>query len=242
MYHALLLDLDDTLLGNQADTFIPAYFNALGRALAHLVPPDDLLQMVYQASRYMEANDGSGTTTQEAFATAFKPVNGLTWRELKPQFMRFYREDFPKLRSVTQPRPAARHLIAWANQQAIDVVIATNPFFPRIAVEERLAWAGIPVTEFDYALVTTYENMLATKAHPAYYHQVIEHLGLAPETCLMAGDDWELDIVQAERAGLATYWIADPAATHPTPHASPVGQGHLSDLWDGIQEGTILFT
>jgi FMN phosphatase YigB (HAD superfamily) len=112
----------------------------------------------------------------------------------------------------------------------LDVIVATNPLFPRPPIEQRLAWADLAVTEFDYTLVTSYEVMHATKAHPAYYREILTLIGRPPEACLMVGDHWEWDIARAAEVGISAYWITDhtekPAAALPL-----VGQGSLKDLW-----------
>jgi FMN phosphatase YigB (HAD superfamily) len=114
------------------------------------------------------------------------------------------------------------------------VAIATNPMFPRIAVEERLAWAGVPVEQFDYALVTTYENMHATKSHLAYYREILEKLGRRSGECLMVGDNWKMDIVPASAVGLQAYWVTEESKL-PSPSTSLVGRGTLADLWAEVQ-------
>jgi beta-phosphoglucomutase-like phosphatase (HAD superfamily) len=100
--------------------------------------------------------------------------------------------------------------------------------------------------------VTCYENMHATKAHPAYYREILAQLGRQPDECLMVGDHWDWDITQAASVGIPVYWIAEPDASPPSllPHStSPslparrrdekgvlVGQGTLTDLWDWIKK------
>ena len=241
MLKAILFDLDDTLLGNSMETFIPAYFGVLARWVAHLIPADRLVAELMRGTQAMSANDGTGPTNEEAFAALFYPALGYEEAELRPIFERFYAEEFPKLRSLTQPVPQARPLIEWAFERGLQVAIATNPLFPRTAIEQRLAWAGVPVTEFDYALVTTYDNMHATKAHPAYYREILERLGRQPEECLMVGDDWEMDMAPAASVGVPIYWVTRPGGTLP---AIPplgegermggvlIGQGSLGSLWD----------
>ncbi|MFQ6101660.1 MAG: HAD family hydrolase [Anaerolineae bacterium] len=209
MFKAILFDLDDTLLVNSMDTFIPAYIQALARHVAYLIPPERLISELLRATRAMEANDGTGPTNKEAFAAVFYPALGYDLDELQSIFDRFYAEEFSKLRALTRPVPEARPLIAWAFERGLQVAIATNPMFPRSPIEQRLEWAGVPVTEFDYALVTSYENMHATKAHPAYYREILAQLGRQPDECLMVGDDWERDIAPAGSVGIPGYWIAE---------------------------------
>ena len=80
MLKAILLDLDDTLLTNPMTKFIPAYFQALSAYMAHLVPPERLLEELMRGSNAMEANAGTGSTNEEAFAAhPYQP------RELRPE-------------------------------------------------------------------------------------------------------------------------------------------------------------
>jgi FMN phosphatase YigB (HAD superfamily) len=126
----------------------------------------------------------------------------------------------------------------------LQVAIATNPMFPRTAVEQRLDWADVPVTEFDYALVTSYEIMHATKANPAYYHEIIERLARQPRECLMVGDDWERDMLPAASIGIPIYWLTRPDDTLlPIPPFEQrkggvlIGQGTLGSLRDWVSAG-----
>jgi FMN phosphatase YigB (HAD superfamily) len=237
MLKAILFDLDDTLLGNPMDIFIPVYFQALTRSVAHLIPPEHLIAGLLRATNVMDANDGGGLTNQEAFAAAFFPALGHERATLEPIFDQFYAKEFSKLQSLTRQLPEARSLVEWAFERGLQVVIATNPFFPRTAIEQRIEWAGVPVTEFDYALVTTYEIMHATKSHLAYYHEILNRLALQPGECLMVGDSWENDIVPAAAVGISTYWIAEPDIPLPTRDVTPVGQGRLADLWAWVEAG-----
>lgn len=235
MLEAILFDLDDTLLGNAMETFVPAYFQALTRHVAHLIPPEQLIAELMSATHAMDANDGSGPTNEETFAAAFYPAVGRDRNKLEPIFEQFYVNEFPKLQPLTRARPEARPLVEWAFERGLQVVIATNPLFPRLPIEQRLDWAGVPVTEFDYALVTFYEDMHATKSHPAYYREILARVGRQPDECLMVGDNWKWDIVQAASVDIPTYWIAEPGEAYPTGDATPIGQGTLADLWEQIR-------
>ncbi len=230
MLRALLLDLDDTLLDNPMSTFIPAYFAALTDYVRGHVEPAVLEAALWRGMAAMEANDGTGPSNEEAFATVFFPALGRERSELEPVFDRFYAESFPELRRLTAPRPEASRLVRWARSRAMPVVIATNSVFPAVAIEERLRWAGVPAETSAFALVTSYEVMHATKSTPAYYREIVARLGVQPDECLMVGDDPLLDIASAAAAGIPGFWVS---AAGPRPGfggASPVAEGTLADL------------
>jgi FMN phosphatase YigB (HAD superfamily) len=246
MLQAILFDLDDTLLSNSMETFIPAYFQALTRWVAHLIPPARLIAELMRATDAMTANDGTGFTNEQAFAAAFYPAVGHDPDELRPIFERFYVEEFPRLRSLTERRPEARLLVGWAFERGLQVAVATNPIMPRLAIEQRLEWADVPVTEFDYALVTVYEDMHATKSHPAYYREILTRLGRRPDECLMVGDDSQRDIAQAASVGIPAYWVVEPGGTplppsftEKTEGSALVGQGTLAKLWEWVRSGDL---
>ncbi|MCG2766946.1 MAG: HAD family hydrolase [Anaerolineae bacterium] len=234
MFKAILLDLDDTLLSCSMDIFFPAYIGYLTRYVAHMIPPEVFVPELTRATREMDANDGTGTTNEAVFSASFYPAVGYEPDELVPLFERFYAEEFPKLRALTQRRPEARFLVEWAFERGYQVAIATNPFFPSFPVEQRLEWAGVPVTDFDYALVTSYETMHATKAHPAYYREILARLGRQPHECLMVGDHWDWDVVPPVSLGISAYWIASDGDAPPDDSVPLAGHGTLADFWEWV--------
>lgn len=213
MLKAILFDLDDTLLANKMDSFLPHYFKLLeGYAAAFLNLPH-FLQHMLASTKVMMSNTDPALTNREVFWHAFQQQTGLNPPDIEPYFDHFYREKFPALRSVTQPVAGAKEAIEWALAQNLQVVIATNPMFPRIAIEERLRWAELPVEQYPFALVTVYEEMHATKPNRAYYEEILRHIGCQPEQTLMVGDDWQNDMEPAMALGLATFWVTDGQGT-----------------------------
>ena len=238
-FKALLLDLDDTLLGNAMETFIPAYFRALTDFITEIQPPERLIEQLLIATRTMDGNDGTGPSNEEVFCSAFFPALGAPREELEPRFERFYAEAFPRLRPLTSPRPAAPRIVEWARQRHLQVVIATNPMFPRTAIEQRMEWAGVGVDRYSYDLVTSYENSHATKSCSAYYREILDVLERRPEECLMVGDNWDWDIACAAEVGIPGYWIAEKDVPRPSAGIPVVGQGMLDDLCESAHSGSL---
>jgi HAD superfamily hydrolase (TIGR01662 family) len=185
--------------------FLPPYFAALGRCMAQFVAPDKLVPMLLVATRAMMADQDPHVTNQQAFNAHFFAALGYPEAEVRPTIRAFYEEEFPALRQYTQARPQARPLVQALFERGYQVVIATNPMFPRRAIEHRLGWAG--VADFPFALITSYENAHFCKPNPRYYQEILDHLACRPQDAIMVGDDWENDIQPAVRVGLHTYWI-----------------------------------
>jgi FMN phosphatase YigB (HAD superfamily) len=236
MIKAVLFDLDDTLLGNDMERFIPPYFSMLGDHVASRYPKEKFLKALLAGTDAMITNQDTAVSNRDAFWQTFEQLTGQGVNELEDHIKIFYKEQFPRLQHVTEFRPIAADLIRTCFEQKWQVVIATNPLFPRIAIEHRLAWAGVPVTEFPYALVTDYENMSATKPHLAYYEQILQRLGCGAETAVMIGNDWVNDIEPAAALGMQTYWVTDNRDNPPDP-SLVTAYGSLADLHQHLQAG-----
>lgn len=236
MIQAVLFDLDDTLLGNNADLFVPAYFKLVSEFSAELISPDDFLAALLSSTKATIDNVDLAVTNYEAFWNAFTAKTGLQGADVARFFERFYAEKFADLRPYTQTRPSARPLVQNCFDRGLQVVVATNPLFPQVAIEQRLAWAGVPVTDFDYAFVTTMENSHATKPHLGYYQEILDTIGCAPRNAIMVGDDWVNDIEPAANLGLATFWVADETAEAPDLTLIN-GRGSLDNFYQELQAG-----
>jgi FMN phosphatase YigB (HAD superfamily) len=210
---AVLFDLDGTLLDIDIDDFLRVYFARLGPAVAELLGVSDAksaLESVLDATQSM-AEPHPGLTNQEAFNQRFAELTGHELgNEQSAAFLtRFYEEVFPTLRGGIGAHEGARACVKTALDLGLKVAIATNPIFPAAAIRERIRWAdldGLPVH-----VVTTYENMHATKPHPAYFLEVAEKLGVAPREALMVGDDRFLDLPAAD-VGMRTFFVGDGPA------------------------------
>lgn len=61
----------------------------------------------------------------------------------------------------------------------------------------------------------------AAKPDPGIFHAACERLGVAPQHVLHVGDDPEMDVLGARRAGLRTAWLNRNDATWNHPHDLP---------------------
>lgn len=224
---AILFDLDGTLLDSNMENFLPRYFERLSArvAEAQIAPPKAFVAHLLAATEHMVANDGRATN-EALFAEAFYPFAGHGRATLEPIFRNFYAVDFPLLRDLTARKPEARPVVQLALALGYRVAIATNPLFPETAIRQRMAWAD--VADFPYHWVTTYENSHACKPNLRYFDEVAERLGVAPEACLMVGDE-AMDMVAA-RTGMTTFLVPGPATNLDCSVPEPAYRGALSDL------------
>ncbi len=201
---AILFDLDGTLLPLEFNEFIPYYFQMLNEKFRHIFPHGNLPDLVAASTEKMVHNDGTRSNS-DAFWEDFASRTGLSRTSLEPVFDDFYRHDFNALRRNTRTWPNAAATVNAVRMAGLGIVLATNPVFPRLAIEHRLSWAGLDVASFDF--ITDYENMRYAKPNPGYYTQITEEMAVAPGECLMVGNDVGLDLAPARAAGMVTFMV-----------------------------------
>ena len=207
MLDAILFDLDGTLLPMDYEVFTKGYLDLLAEAVApYGYKKDQLLGAMWKGVGAMIKNDGKETNKDVFWRVFFGLLGENSYNDI-PKFDEFYSNGFHKAKAFTQPNEMAKALVLAARTKAKKVILATNPFFPRVAVKARLEWCGLSLEDFDY--ITEYENSSYCKPNPKYYTEICEKLGLRPENCMMIGNNMQEDIVASKLLGMRTYLIED---------------------------------
>ena len=223
----VLFDLDGTLLPMDMNEFIKAYFGGLARRLApHGYEPQKLIDSIWQGTAAMVQNNGN-VTNEERFWQGFETAYGKSARADEEHFAAFYREDFDNVSASCGYTPAAREIVDTVKACGLRTALATNPIFPAMATERRIAWAGLSTSDFE--LYTTYENSRFCKPNPNYYLDVMHALGVCPEECLMVGNDVAEDMV-AEKLGCRVFLLTDCLINSKNADISAYPNGSYEDL------------
>lgn len=202
MLEAVLFDLDDTLVIADNDALMKEYFTRVAGLFAGVVAPRRLQQQIVDSTLYVLNSPDGHSTALELFADHFFTRLELPV-DMSP-FMEFYAGEYGELGRFTRPAPAAKEAVEFVLALGLKVAVATNPVFPRVAVERRLGWAGLE--GIPWHLVTTAESMRYCKPHPQYFADVAGQLGVPPQACLMVGNDPHNDM-PAAGAGMRTYLV-----------------------------------
>ncbi len=225
-----LFDLDGTLLPVEMDFFLKHYMDALAGSFARVMPraafDKALLGATFETINNMDPSIGN----LDAFAAAFTRRSGLAWDKVWPTIRRYYVEVYPDLRRHIPDGADARDVVRRCIDGGWDVVLATQPLFPEIAVRERMRWCGID--SLPWKFVSTLDNMHFCKPHLEYYREVLDAAGLDPLRCVMIGNDMQEDMV-AKRLGMKTFLVEDHLIDRGE-DLLPDARGKLADVPESI--------
>ena len=233
MITTILFDLDGTLLPMDEELFIKTYLGGLVQTMVpHNYEPNQLVKTIWKGMQAMVQNDGS-KTNEQVFWDVYASVYGDDKRKDVDTFADYYNAHYVQTKNACGFNEKVPPMIAILQQRGLNVVIATNPFFPRVATRQRIQWAGLDPDSFK--LFTTYENSRHCKPNLDYYRDILQQLGVEPSECIMVGNDAQEDMIASE-LGIKVFLLTDNLINK---HNLPIDnypQGNVDDLVDFLNE------
>lgn len=231
--NTILFDLDGTLLPLDMEEFTQAYFTQLANKLSDHINPKELPKLIWASTKYMISDTNPDKTNKEAFFEDFKTRINNDIELLNPILDEFYNKDFKQLKDVVYPSDLSKKIIDKLKTKNFDLVIATNPLFPKEAIYHRIQWAGLD--KDDFRLITTYEEMHYCKPNPKYYQEILQKIDKTSDEVMMVGNDEYEDMI-ASKLGIKTYLIEDYKIDRENNRIEPDYRGNLKDFYEFIKE------
>ncbi|MEX2103791.1 MAG: HAD family hydrolase [Bacilli bacterium] len=236
---ALCFDLDGTLLQMDTEHFIESYMKSLSEHMAPIIKPEDLNRWLWASTKEMIMNNDSTKTNEEVFGVHFLSQCKMDRDTVWPHLDEFYSSKFSLLKQYTEPSPISRQVVQTALDEGYKVIIATNPVFPRVAIQERMKW--IEIDDLPIVWVTVYEEAHHCKPKPGYYKEIAAKVNVLPEECVMIGNDMQEDMV-ASTIGMKTYLVTNHILDHGQPTYVVDEKGTIEELYTSIKNRTGLFS
>ena len=193
MIKNILFDLDGTLLNMDQDKFLELYMLSLyNYSKEEYKDVYELIDLIKKGV-YLMVNNNGKLTNEEVFYNHFKSFHKDNTDALLKKYEEYYNSDFIITKESTSLKKVAPLLIKELKEKGYNLILATNPIFPRIATLNRIKWAGLDPNDFMY--ISTYENSHYSKPNIKYYEEILNKLNLNKEECLMIGNDTNEDYV-----------------------------------------------
>jgi len=204
-FNTVLFDLDGTLLPINGEAFEAIYFKGLSSYFLDKYEPKEFIKLIWTATKAMVL-DTSSKTNEEAFMDALQALvnEDITW--MQERFNQFYLNEFDQIKIAVTPNPSIQEAVKLLKEKGYRLIIATNPMFPKIAIEKRIEWTGCDRNDFEY--VTSFEKNHYCKPQLKFYEEVLSDLDLDASQCLMVGNDINEDMI-VSKLNMSTYLITN---------------------------------
>lgn len=203
--NTILFDLDGTLLSIDMKDFERIYYKSLSESFKDLISPEEFMKILYQAVITMVKNT-EHRTNEEVFMEAMKEHVQGDFEKYAEIFKTYYESGFSILKDAVRDTKVMQDATAILKDKGYEMVIATNPLFPKSAIDQRIEWSGVNRDHFSY--VTYFETNHYCKPNVQYYQEILEEIGKESSECMMVGNDALEDLI-AGRLGIKTYLITD---------------------------------
>lgn len=203
MWHAVLFDLDDTLIIADNLKLMDAYFEDVAKRFLPQLSAETVRRQIVNSTLHLMGADDGQRLAVDRFADHFFSSLGLPAD--MSVFEEYYDDEYARLGRFARPALGAREAVQEALNLGLRVVLATNPVFPLKAIKQRLAWGGLEDIPWDS--IASLENMHYSKPQPGYYLEIAQNLNLQPDKCLMVGNDPVNDL-PAKLIGMSTFLVA----------------------------------
>jgi FMN phosphatase YigB (HAD superfamily) len=232
---AILFDLDGTLLNVEMNAYIFGYAEGLSRCFADLTDRCTFAHaLTASAFDLLHSNDES-QTNEEFFLDRMTQRLAISPDLFKARLEFYYHDGLQRLAPLVRPFPLSRPILDHCFAGGLQVIIATNPVFPRPVVDARLNWGLLK--DFPFHLVTSYENCRFCKPHPGFFRDILNARQLLPEETLMVGNDAEYDL-PASNAGIPTFLLDASPTSRSSCGIRPDFHGNHQDLLQLVQRIT----
>lgn len=231
----LLFDLDDTLISNPQESFMPGYLKLLSARLSPHVGSQKMVPQLLYATDQMLQKDHPAQTLEEVFDDHFYSQLGIEKEAVRSEIEAFYSNEFNTLMHPSALRPAVLKIVDACAAKGHTLVVATNPLFPMIAMRSRLAWGGITQENTPFRYVSSYENVHFAKPNPAYYTEILGVLGWPHQPVGMIGNNLRDDILPFANLDYPAYWLDGHTEEIPENLRPLVTTGPIEDILPWVQ-------
>lgn len=206
----ILFDLDGTLLPITNSNFENFYYPAISSHLnKYGYDPKACLYALKKGLKAMY-EDKENLSNYDKFVEVFLANSNFQHSEFDKLFNQFYGKDFYNLEKYLPAKNYSSSLINKLKNH--NLILATNPLFPKRAQQTRIELAGLDENSFSY--ITMMENSHYLKPNPLYFQEILEKNNLKSNEVIMIGNDYQEDYLPCKKLGIRCILIKDFIMNH----------------------------
>lgn len=229
MINTILFDLDGTLLPMDTTLFTKLNLKGVAKKFKDYLTSEEDLKHMWKSAEHLLNKDSIDKSNKETLFEHFYERINHTEENIDSLLEDFYENEFNNLREISCQNEDIIKSVHLLKEKGYELVIVSNPVFPKSALIERIKWAGLDETCFKY--ITSFEEMHFAKPSLNYYKEVLAKIDKSPLECMMVGNNIEEDMV-AHELGIKTYLIEDFAIGEKSNGKNVDFSGNYKDFYE----------
>ena len=233
MIKNIMFDLDGTLLPVNQDEFVMKVMSVMEVELkkTDLDSTGFLKGMLKGIDTIVKNSDGS-CTNEELFWRVFLEHSEIEQEKAIDFFVDFYNGAYVLATEIVAYNTIIADTVTLLKNKGYNMILATSPVFPALAVFERMKWNDIFPEDFSY--ISCFENSSYAKPKKEYYQEILDKLDLDPEETIMVGNDVLEDGI-VEELGVDCYLITDFLVNRYNTELSTKWSGTFDEFYDLVE-------
>ncbi len=192
-----------------------------------LANPARATRAMHNAVAAMFANNDVDKTLEKVLLEVLAAELGLAPAEYMASLEQFCANSLDELQPLVRGHAMARDLVDASLARGWQVVLATNPIFPRKVVDARVEWGGLDGGKFHH--VAAYETAHFCKPNPNFFVEILAQLNIDGSECIMVGND-PLHDLAAGQVGMQTCLLTPWSISRVGVDFRPDWKGRHSEL------------
>ena len=189
----IIFDLDGTLIDEDTTLFYKILFGELLKRfnMKFGVEKDVFVPAMHKTMVEMGNVDGSEPIASRFFKTLSELISipeSLTLAE----FEEFFNNEFDKVLVAYKAKPTMAKVVQVLKEQGHRLIIATDPFLPKVAVDKKIEHCGLNIKDFH--LVTYNADCNYVKTSPKFFEELFQRLHTNPKNAIVIGNTIPTDI------------------------------------------------
>lgn len=206
MINTILFDVDGSLLLIDTENFLQNYMQDVAQKVEGLLSQEKVISYFWESTEAVIKNKNPNKTNEEVFFENLFERADVDEKLMTELLEDFYENDFNNVERLSSINKEMVESVKILKEKGYNLVVATNPLFPKQAMRDRLVWAGLDPEDFSF--IPSFEYMHFCKPEVEFFEEILEKIDKKPSNCLMVGNHTEEDMV-AKQAGITTYLLTN---------------------------------
>jgi FMN phosphatase YigB (HAD superfamily) len=236
-YKCFLFDMDGTVVNSNINAFLENYVKELFEIYKSTKPNEvknfDEFKNAFEKSWFETKIKDEKDFNNEYFCKVLASELKADVTSVNQIFLLWNNDYSKKFGCYGFAMPYMEKAVKFLKEKGVKIGLATNPYFSREMINNRLSWGHLSISDFDF--VSSWDIVHYAKPNLKFYDECCSLIGEEKENILFVGNDTVQD-ASCEKTGIDCFLIKDFLSERNGIKASSKFVGSSKEFFEFLQE------